>query len=130
VIRCLFWGAVCGLVIGGASLLAPKAHSDPADIPYLVCGALASDPTIANVSRILDTIHADGLTIKQAADVVADSVTTTCPRYLPLLERFINTYTPDVVASAGDHVNENPDLSTLPQRTKLIESGWRKGGPA
>lgn len=93
-IRGLFWATIAGLVIGGASLLAPKAHSEPSNVPYAVCAELESEPTEANLVRILEYIKANGLTEQQSADLVVGAVGMACPRYLPLLQRFADAYGP------------------------------------
>jgi hypothetical protein len=92
-IRYIFWATLAGLVIGGASF-APHAHADPADTHYVVCGALAIDPSLGNVTHVLETIEAGGMSHLDAAGLVVDSVENTCPRYLPLLQRYIDTYAP------------------------------------
>jgi hypothetical protein len=91
------WGALAGLVIGSGALF--KAHADPDAVPYAVCAELGTHPNIFTVSRVLEEIEASGLTVKQAASVVVESVTSTCPQYVPLLQRFIDTYSTQAVAA-------------------------------
>lgn len=94
-IRYLFWGALAGAAIAAPAI----AKADPADVPYAICGALASDPSIDNLFRVLEQVKAGGLTQQETSDVVVDSVMRVCPRYYPLLQQFVDDYGPGSTAS-------------------------------
>lgn len=91
-LKCLFWATLATLAVTASALW--RAHADPATVPYAVCAELGSDPTIFNVTRVLEEVAAAGLTTIQASTVVVESVNSTCPQYLPLLRRFIDTFGP------------------------------------
>lgn len=86
----LIWGLLAGLAIASPAI----GKADPSAVSDAVCGALALDPSFTNVIRVVETLKADGLTQHQAGDVVADSVGSVCPQFIPLLENFIDTYAP------------------------------------
>jgi hypothetical protein len=94
----MFWGVLAGAVIAAPALW--RAHADPGDISYIVCGALAANPTIGNVTRVLETIEAGGVSRMDAARIVVDSVENACPRYLRLLQLYIETYSPDATPAS------------------------------
>jgi hypothetical protein len=91
-LKCLFYATLAALVITAPALW--RAHADPQDAPYIVCGALAADPTTDNVLRVLQMLESAGNTRTEAAGLVADAVNDTCPRYRPVVEAFINRWTP------------------------------------
>lgn len=88
----------CALLI----LSTPKAAAAPADdfdpvsVAYAahyagaVCATLMDFPSINGVMGIMSAIEDDGLTTDQAAEAVTLSVADSCPRYLPVLQRFAN----------------------------------------
>lgn len=97
----VFWGLVTGLVIGCASI--PKANADPVSpnvASYAisnaaaVCATLDDYPTLDGVAAVAYGINGDGFTFHEAGQIIALSVESKCPRHLPLLQRFIDTYDP------------------------------------
>lgn len=89
-IRYLFWGALAGAIVAAPAI----AKADPDVVPYTICAELSAKPTIFNVTAVLDEIEAAGLTDKQAAGVMVEAVTSTCPQYLSLLQRYVDVYAP------------------------------------
>jgi hypothetical protein len=92
-------------VIGAAIGLAP-AHADPAGDRYAaangprICRTLTSFPNFAGIEGIADAIHFnDGFTYRDAGAIEATAVLVYCPQFVPLLEAFINTYSPPQVAA-------------------------------
>lgn len=94
-VKYLFWIIICAAAVTAPAWgRALAAHADPNAVPYAVCAELGSNPTIFNVTRVLEEVEATGLTTIQASTVVVESVTSTCPQYVPLLRRFIDTFGP------------------------------------
>jgi hypothetical protein len=92
VLKCAFWATLAALAITAPALW--RAYASPADAPYIVCGALAADPTTDNVLRVLQTIEDGGVSNMDAAGLVADAVTSVCPRYQPVVQAFIDRWLP------------------------------------
>jgi hypothetical protein len=91
-LKCAFWALLAALTVTAPALW--RAHADPQDEHYVVCGALGADPTLGNVTRVLEILEAAGNTHTEAAGLLVDSVESSCSRYLPLLQLYIDTYGP------------------------------------
>lgn len=90
--------AVLGFI---ALTLAGKAAADPDDqIPYdyantygpAVCSTLDDHNTFDGIIGIGEAIHDDGLSYRQAGQVIYLSVAEICPRHLGLLKAFMRGY--------------------------------------
>lgn len=96
-VRWLFWGAVAGATIASSALI-PRAHADPTDdytqtSALIVCQILDQHPTIPGIAGVIEGIQTDsGFTVSESARVLVDAIYRQCPRHLPLLQRFIDTY--------------------------------------
>lgn len=86
------------------------AHADPIPQPVInytahnagrVCAALDAAPTFPGISNTLDSIQREtGFNPLYSADVLVLSVDAVCPRHLPLLQNFVNTYAPSTSPAA------------------------------
>ncbi|MDM3894795.1 hypothetical protein [Mycobacterium intracellulare] len=86
------------------------AHADPIPQPVInyaahnasrVCAALDAAPTFPGISNTLDSIQREtGFNPLYSADVLVLSVDAVCPRHLPLLQNFVNTYAPATTPAA------------------------------
>lgn len=87
------------------------AHADPIPQPVInyaahnasrVCAALDAAPTFPGISNTLDSIQREtGFNPLYSADVLVLSVDAVCPRHLPLLQNFVNTYAPATAPAAS-----------------------------
>lgn len=89
----------------GAIAYAASAHADAesrawvAEYGPAVCDTLSSGhATIAGLTGILIAVADEGYTPEQSGQLVAESVFTVCPRYIPLLRQFVAIYGPRVTA--------------------------------
>jgi hypothetical protein len=89
VVKILFWGLVAGLIIGGASLLAPHARAATIQTPT-ICATFTTTPTFASVNSVMQTLVDNGHSIDQAAQVVVATVERSCPQHLPLLHAYVD----------------------------------------
>lgn len=97
-----------GAIIGAALYYSiPAAGADP-DVNYAVvsapavCGVLDDYPTFSGIEGVLAGVMRDsGFTAYQAGQVVYLAVEETCPRHLPLLDRFAATYAPTTTRIGG-----------------------------
>lgn len=106
--RLLITAVAAGLVLIGAA--SAPAHADPVSPEVTayavrnanrVCVVLTAFPNFAGVMGVMDGIQKDtGFTGMQTAQVLVLSVESTCPQWLPLLQRFANAYSP-TTASGG-----------------------------
>ena len=93
-------GIVCGGFIAAATIAAVPAKADTGDAVYaytatfgsVVCQTLDSYPTFSGVIGIGEAIAADGLSMKQAGQVMMLSAFEICPRHLGLLRSFADDY--------------------------------------
>jgi len=93
-----------GIIVGGfitaATIAARPAKADTGDAVYaytatfgaVVCQTLDSYPTFNGVIGIGQAIAADGLSMKQAGQVLMMSAIEICPRHIGLLRRFADQY--------------------------------------
>jgi hypothetical protein len=76
-------------------LLAPPAQADTVDgyastHSGVVCEVLDTYPTVAGVTGVVEGVVKDsGFDYYDAGTIVATAVINVCPRYIPLLQRFI-----------------------------------------
>jgi hypothetical protein len=91
---------VFGAIMTYAVYYSIPAHADPVlnytaiEAPA-ICGKLDANPTLQGVTTVIAAVAADsGFPMMQVARVVVVSVETVCPRHLPLLQRFVDTYAP------------------------------------
>ena len=86
-IRYLFWGFVCGAVIGGASFL---PHANAASTPRpSICATFDAAPTFETVNTVMSNLVGNGMNVDLAAHTVVDAVADHCPQYIPLLQRYV-----------------------------------------
>lgn len=86
--------AVFSVLMGVALVLASPSKASPADI----CAMLDRTPTTEGlVDTVAAEVVADDLAPSKATEVVVDSITSTCPRHIPLLQRFVNEQRGQVV---------------------------------
>lgn len=90
-------GIITGSFITAAALVAAPAKSEPvgdAVIAYVatfggsLCAALNEQPTFDMLTNAFQVIVADGLSWRQAAQVVILSVQEICPQHQSLLSRY------------------------------------------
>jgi hypothetical protein len=81
--RYLFWAAVCGAVIGGASFI-PKANAASGDSFPNVCVMLRSG---ASLVQIETTLLARGYTDAQAGAFTGQTVIAHCADQIPNVRR-------------------------------------------
>ena len=100
-------GFAVGVIVGSlavATAATVKAAPDNASIAYAetygqaVCATLDDFPTFSGIFGVGQAIMDDGLSARQAGYAVALSVGEFCPRHLPLLQRFSDSYSGDQVA--------------------------------
>jgi len=97
------YAIAAGGIVGGALHYSIVADADPAD-PVLNYAAVAADaicstldeyPTLPGVSGVISAVeHDSGFDVARASKVVVLAVESTCPRHLPLLDRFVATWAP------------------------------------
>lgn len=91
-------GVLAAAAAGG--IAAAPAHADPATnyaavVAPAVCSTLDAYPTLPGVEGVLQAVQRDsGFTVADTARVVVWAVSSRCPRHLPLLQRFADTYAP------------------------------------
>lgn len=109
-IRNTIGGFALGVMTGsmltaGTILLATPAKADPAnEIATMVCSSLDNNPTVANVTAIITDLVRAGATYYQAGQIVGISVTSYCTRNIPVVQDFIDTYSPDSNASFNNKI--------------------------
>lgn len=103
-IRAFSLGLVTGAVLtAGITALAAPAQADPEPSDQVlryairyegaVCETITSYPTVEGVLGILQAIESrDGFTPYEAGEIVALSVEDACPRFIPVLDRFVAVY--------------------------------------
>ena len=105
IVRAYTLGVLTGTALtAGMVMLAAPAHADtpdptPAVLRYTIhneaaiCSALGTYDNVPGVLQVLQAIQADGgFTEYEAGEVVGLSVTDACPRYVPLLQKFVRVY--------------------------------------
>lgn len=88
-----------GLATVAALVSAPSAHADRVD-DYVaaygqaaICPVLDEYPTNAGILGILNhLVESENFTSYSAGMVIAHSVTLFCPRHIPVLRKFADTY--------------------------------------
>jgi hypothetical protein len=88
-IKYLFWGFVCGAIIGGASYL-PHADAQAVARPS-ICASFDAAPTFSTVNAVMWNLVGNGMGKDQAANTVVDAVATHCPQHIPLLQNYVAT---------------------------------------
>jgi len=92
---------LASVIIGASIGFSARAHADPitdraktyADAhAAAVCRTLDIYPSIAGIEGIGEAIVGDGLTYREAGQVIGMSVLQVCPIYTPELEAFIAMY--------------------------------------
>lgn len=90
--------ACLGVIVFAASA---KADPDGASLAYAaeyggaVCSVLEDGhDTFAGITGIANAIHEQGLTYRQAGEVISLSVTELCPEYTPLILRYARAFNP------------------------------------
>jgi hypothetical protein len=98
VVRGFALGVITGsFITAGGVLLAGEAQADTDRLVYAyaaqfgtaVCMTLDDFPSIDGVLGVAAGIVSDGLSTFQAGRVIYLSVQDTCPRHMPLLQRFM-----------------------------------------
>lgn len=59
-----------------------------------VCDIIADHPTMAGLMVAMEDVAASGNTPERSGVLVAESVLTVCPRFVPLLREFVVTFGP------------------------------------
>ncbi|OCB57670.1 hypothetical protein A5677_17045 [Mycobacterium malmoense] len=100
--RLLICAVAAGLVLIGAA--SAPAHADPVGPEVTayairnanrVCVVLTAFPNFAGVMGVMDGIQKDtGFTNMETAQALVLSVESTCPQWLPLLQKFADAYAP------------------------------------
>jgi hypothetical protein len=96
-------GLVTGAVLtAGITAFAAPANADPepsgevleytVQVEGAVCRTISKYPTIYGVRGILEAIEDEGFTPYEAGEIVALSVTDSCPQFVPVLEKFVAVY--------------------------------------
>lgn len=94
---------VAGFLTGAAVtvatiVVAAPAHADDrawvSEYGPAVCDIISSHPTMSGLMVALEDVAASGYTAEQSGELVAESVLTVCPRYVPLLRQFVATFGP------------------------------------
>ena len=99
-VRAFSLGIVCGGFITAATIAAVPAKADTDNAVYaytatfgaIVCQTLDTYPTFSGLIGIGEAIAADGLSMRQAGQVLMMSAVEICPRHLGLLRRYADTY--------------------------------------
>ena len=87
-------------LLGAALYFSAPANADEDRVVYaytatfggIVCTTLDEYPTFAGIIGIGQAISEDGLTAYQSGRVVAMSAIEICPRHLPLVRAFADSY--------------------------------------
>lgn len=77
-----------------ASILVEQEPQDPM---VDICIKLDAQPSVEGVENLLDSLRSEGLSLRDAGDVVADSVLNICVIHRPLLEAFVDRRPPVVL---------------------------------
>lgn len=102
-VRSFALGIVCGAFLTAGIVAAAPAHADPTSMAYAasmgepVCNTLSDYPSYGGITGIGKAITEDGLTLDQASEVIVMSVINLCPQHMPLLRRYADQYSADVV---------------------------------
>ena len=83
----IVWSALAGLVIGSASLF--RAHAATIQTPS-ICAAFTAAPTFASVNAVMQALLDNGHDVEAAANILVDTVETSCPQHLSLLEAYVD----------------------------------------
>lgn len=93
---------VIASILTAAVWFSIPAHAGPGDrevrryaesVATAVCSTLDSYPSLGGVKGVIAAIKADGgFGDYEAGEVIAIAVQEDCPRYLPLLQRFVAVY--------------------------------------
>ncbi|MGV0682543.1 hypothetical protein ABQE69_09185 [Mycolicibacillus trivialis] len=83
----LIWLWLASVMLGAALFYSVPASASPSDI----CAMLDRTPTTEGlIDTVAAEVVADDLAPSKATEVVVDSITSTCPRHIPLLQRFVD----------------------------------------
>ena len=90
------------VIVTAAVYFSIPGHAEPSDakvvnyaasVATAVCGTLADFPTLPGVQGVLQGVKQDsGFTDYETGEAVAIAVKLGCPRFIPLLQRFADTY--------------------------------------
>lgn len=85
----------------GALLAAPFVGAGVAKAAPDVCSALAASPTVGTVEDLVLAYVAEGHTPYRSGELIAYAVFDGCPRYAPVLQRFIAAWAPEASMVGG-----------------------------
>ncbi len=97
-VRAFAFGICTGSLITAATIIAAPAKADPDRVSvdyaqrygWAVCATLDEFPSFAGLIGVGESIYDDGLSWRQAGQVLAVSVADQCPRHLQMMNAFAN----------------------------------------
>lgn len=92
----ILWLLVAVVIIGGAAGI-NSAHATPASLGQLyadehaadICTSLDAHPTVGGIIDALDDMQANGLTHRESAVALMESVAYVCPIHADLLQKLL-----------------------------------------
>lgn len=105
-----------GAIIAAAAMDPAQAHADThTHDMYLFCEKIASDPTPANVARVLMLAAKEIGDTNLAASVAYDAISQTCPEYYKLVMDVVNSANSSnsVPATAVDPTSRQHDYGPV-----------------